>query len=400
MAPLDTHGLRLRSNAPPRSAATRSPLDVARVALRLTTPFDSRVLAVGGELKSTICLLNGREAIVSETFGDLTRPEAYRDFERAIDELSALHDFEPRIVAHDLHPSYLSTQYARRFIQPHVAVQHHHAHVVSAMVDCGFDRPVVGVACDGVGYGTDGAIWGCEVMRADFGEFARLAHLAYFPLVGGDAAAIETWRPAAALIRQTFGATWRRRLPRVFETVPVEALDLFERTSTARVNSPPCSSLGRVFDGVAFLLGLCARNQYEAEAAIALEAAAGAASTEPYAYDTRWEFDGLGLSLAPAIDGILRDLATGRDAGAIAARFHETIARMLTGAAVIAAEMSRVDTVALSGGCFNNRRLNERVSELLSQRRLHVLRHRQVPCGDAGLSLGQAVAAAAMHGGS
>ena len=364
--------------------------------LRLARRTERSILAVGGELKSTVCLYRGGEAVLSEHLGDLTRPEAYRHFVGSIDRFMELFAFRPQLVAHDLHPRYLSTEYARNLELPIVAVQHHHAHVVSVMAEWDVVEPVIGLSCDGVGYGIDGAAWGGEVLRCDAESFDRVAHLEYFPLVGGDRAAIETWRPAAALLRQAFGNEWRDHAVGLPGRFPARDLAAVDQLMQAGINSPPTSSLGRVFDAVSFLLGLCDRNRHEAEAAMALEAVAGDRPAEPYSFVSEAAAVSGGLSLAPALVELVEDLRTGREPGEVSARFHETVARMLVAAAVAACEAGGLSTAALSGGCFANRRLLSRVVELLEDQHLSVLYHRQVPCGDGGLSLGQAVAAAAI----
>jgi hydrogenase maturation protein HypF len=328
-----------------------------------------RILAVGGELKSTVCLLNGTEAILSEHLGDLTRPDTFRHFVRAIDRLKELCGFEPDLVARDLHPRYLSTEYARGLGLPVIAVQHHHAHIAGVMAEWGEVGPVVGLSCDGTGYGTDGAVWGCEVLLCDRGDCQRLGHQAYFPLVGGDLAALETWRPAAALLRAAGHESWR-------QIVPAADRRAFEQQVASGVNAPPTSSLGRVFDAVSCLLGLCSCNRHEAEAAMALEAAA---APEPGVVPALTFED---LSLLPAIREI------------VAARFHDTVAQMLAAAARRACEQHGVTKVALSGGCFANRRLLARLVELLESAGRQVLYHRHIPPGDGGIALGQAFAAA------
>jgi len=368
---------------------------------------DLKILGVGGELKSTVCLYLAGEATLSEHLGDLRHPQAYRHFVCAIDRLKDLFEFAPELVAHDLHPQYLSTHYARELGIPTVGVQHHHAHVVSVMAEWGEAGPVIGIACDGVGYGADGAAWGCEVLHCRAGDFDRLGHLQYFPLVGGDAAAIETWRPAAALLHQALGKTWRESLLALSNgrhTPPAamnrcqpllpEALDMFERQRAAGINAPPTSSLGRVFDAVSFLLGLCNWNRHEAEAALALEAEAEDRTVRPYPYKVTERGDQVEMSLSPAVAEIVAAVRARESVGRIAARFHESVARMLDEAAVIACEMTGIRTIALSGGCFANRILLTRLVELLEQRHLRVLYHREVPCGDGGIALGQAVAAA------
>ena len=376
-----------------------------------------RILAVGGELKSAVCLLDRGEAVLSEHLGDLTRPETFRHFVRAIDRLKDLCGFEPQVVACDLHPRYLATEYARRLGLPVIEVQHHHAHIASVMAEWGEVGPVVGLSCDGTGFGTDGAIWGCEVLLCKRGDFRRLGHLEYFPLVGGDLAALETWRPAAALLRAAFGDAWhdefkaailRRPVRSPAATFPVgpvfnrsegetptppDDLGVFEQQIVRGVNAPPTSSLGRVFDAVSFLLGSCTYNRHEAEAAMAVEAAASSepAAVEPFAFDVSETEAGLCLSLLPAI----RDIAAAQDGPALlAARFHETVARVLASAASRACRQHGTTKVGLSGGCFANHRLLTRLVELLDRAGLHVLYHRQVPPGDGGLALGQAFVAA------
>ncbi len=360
-----------------------------------------RILAVGGELKSAVCLLRETEAVLSEHLGDLAHPDTYRHFARAIERLKDLCAFVPEVVACDLHPAYLATRYARGLGGPLFPVQHHHAHIASVMAEWGEPGPVIGLACDGTGYGTDGAVWGGEVLICGTGGCERFAQLEYFPLVGGDAAAVETWRPAAALVRAAYGAGWRDAWPgrgACGDTPGAAALATFEQQATRGVNAPPTSSLGRVFDAVSWLTGLCARNRHEAEAAMALESAArgGPEEVAPYPYALLPTDDArpLQLSLRGMIREIMADVARGTPVALVAARFHETVARLLADAAARASAERGVRTVALSGGCFANRRLLGRTVGLLEACGLRVLYHRRVPSGDGGLALGQAVVAA------
>lgn len=363
-----------------------------------------RILAVGGELKSTVCLLAGDEAVLSEHLGDLTHPATYRHFMRAIDRLKQLCGFTPEVIACDRHPRYLSTEYAQRHGLPVIAIQHHHAHIVSVMAEWAERGPVIGLACDGTGWGTDGAVWGCELLRCDAGGFARLGHLAYFPLVGGDRAALETWRPAVALLRASEPDDWRTLLHDCTNSAcpAPEQLDVFERQAAGAINAPRTSSLGRVFDAASCLLGLCVRNRHEAEAAMRLEAAAEewAGASEPLAFDVAVEDGRVSFSLTSAIWELAVARLRGEAAPALAARFHETVAQMLAAAAGHGCRLAGVNTVALSGGCFANRRLLARLTELLEAQGRRVLYHRQVPCGDGGVALGQAVAAAWQLAGS
>lgn len=359
------------------------------------------ILAVGGELKSTVCLLDGGRALVSEHLGDLTNGDAYRHFTEAVERLSVLYEFKPRVVARDLHPGYMSSAYAAGVDARRVGVQHHHAHVASVMAETGEAGPLIGLACDGAGYGTDGAVWGCEVLLCARGEFERLGHLDYFPLVGGDAAAVETWRPAAALLRGAWGRDWQarvraasplvmRRLARLGDT----RLSVFESQAERGLNAPPTSSLGRVFDAAAYVLGLCERNSYEGEAAMAVEAAALEAPGVPRSLPCDVAGgEPIRMSAGRLIQGLVTGIGDGVGVPVLAAQFHEALARMLAGAAASAAVGRGIGTVALSGGCFANRLLLSRVTELLEERGLRALWNQRVPAGDGGLSLGQAYVA-------
>ncbi len=388
---------------PPASAkavAGRPSVDQLYTTYRLGTRTVLNILAVGGELKSSVCLYSNREAKLSEPLGNLTDPQSYRLFVRTIEQLRQQFHFSPVLVAHDLHPLYLSTRSALTMGVPTVAIQHHHAHLVSVMADWDATEPLIGICCDGVGYGSDGAAWGCEVMRCSRASFERLGHLEYFPLPGADAAAIENWRPAAALLRQAFGSRWTHHLTDAFLRVGPKDLDRLARMIEGGLNAPMTSSLGRVFDGVSFLLGLCDRNDREAQAAIALEAAAATETTEAYPYEAVAVEGSVNMSLAPTIRAIVKDQREQKDSGYVSARFHETIAQMLAATAVKVCEMCGLHVVALSGGCFNNRRLLARLTELLDRRHLTILCPRRVPYSDACLALGQAVAAAAIHQGA
>jgi hydrogenase maturation protein HypF len=379
-------------------AAATFPIRRARgyVPAPIAVPVHSKqcVLAVGGELKSTICLLAGGAAVVSEHLGELPHPATYRNFLGTVELFKRLLRLEPDVLACDLHPSYITAHWARAAGLPVEAVQHHHAHVVSCMADSGIAGQVIGIACDGTGYGSDGAIWGGEVLVCDESDFTRAAHLRYYPLPGGDAAAIETWRPAAGLLHETLGSDWPETA-RAFERVEREALALTAARLSRGARMPLTSSLGRVFDAAAFLLGLCDRNGHEGQAAMALEAAAAAADgADPLPYNVALGPDGaLLLDVRPALARVVADLAAGRSAGELARAFHETVAAVLAAVAVQVAGKARLDRVCLTGGCMVNRLLLSGLSARLRRAGLTVFVHRQVPPGDGGLALGQAVAA-------
>jgi hydrogenase maturation protein HypF len=391
-------------------------------------PAPEPVLAVGGDMKAAVCVLNDRDAVLSEHLGELSNPAAYRNFTGTIDKFKGLLRVEPRVVACDLHPEYASARYARKLGLRTAAVQHHHAHVVACMAENGLTGPVVGVAADGTGYGTDGAVWGCEVMVADEAEFERTAHLAYYPLVGGDAAALDTWRPAAGLLYETFGDDWVDASGFAFERVDDEAVRLV-RKRLATGAGVSTSSLGRLFDAVAFLLGVCDRNRYEAEAAMSLETlAAGSEHAEALPFELHERGGGaLEMDFRPMIRAVVGEAKAGMSRARLARAFHETVAHMLADSAARAAGLSdpgrvvlscdraepsappnlpcsqlkgrlvrgRRPRVALTGGCFANRLLLARTSDMLQDAGVAVHVHRHVPTGDGGIALGQAVSAAA-----
>jgi len=354
-----------------------------------------RILAVGGELKNTVCLLRDNQAVLSEHLGDLTNSSAYRHFVRAIEHLKRLLEFEPEAIAFDSHPAYLSSEYARKSsILYKIEVQHHFAHAVSCMAEHDIYEPVIAIACDGTGYGDDSAIWGCEILRAERAGFTRLGHLRYFLLPGGDAAAKELLRPALSVLYETVGerAFDDRRVANDADCARIETL---RQMLLKRINAVRCSSLGRLFDAVAYLLGVADYNHFEGQGPIALEAAIRPDEEYyPHAilhYGRRFELD-----WRPTISALLADLEGHLEVGRIAARFHNTVVELLKAAALIARDITDINKVVLSGGCFQNRYLTTRLCDKLRAVGFEVYTHRKVPCNDGGLSLGQAAVAAAL----
>jgi hydrogenase maturation protein HypF len=368
--------------------------------IRLSRPAPEPILALGGDLKSTLCIASGQQAVLSEHFGDLANPDAYRSYLGGIPRLAGLLRVAPVIVAHDLHPDYHSTRYAQWEARQRLGIQHHHAHIASCMAEHGVSDRVVGIACDGTGYGTDGSIWGCEILVCDEMEFQRAAHLRYFRLPGGDAAAAEIWRPAVSLLRETFGRDWREAIPdSIRRRLPAASNLIDQRLTTAR-DIPLTSSLGRLFDAVAWMLNVCSRNRYEGEAAMALEAVASTCSTaDPLCFD--WHDEPgrpMQLDVRVMIQQLVEQISVGEamfSVAQMARAFHEGIAMMLVAAATGVAAREGIPHVALSGGCFVNRILLDRVSSGLRAAGYGVLMHQRVPPGDGGLALGQAVVAAA-----
>lgn len=373
------------------------------MSIAVAPPLSESILALGGELENTICLARRNTAWVSAPHGDLVESSNYRAFLKTVEKLRANGEDHPGIIAHDLHPTYLSTRYAERQLQPTVAVQHHHAHAVSCAIDSGMTLPVVGVVCDGTGYGTDGAIWGGEVLLCSAQSFRRVAHLDYFELPGGDVAARWTWRPALALLRAAFPASWRRLGLPGFDAVPSHEHDLVARQLDAGLNTPRTSSLGRLFDAVAFLSGICAHNDHEGKAAIELEDVARESEYPacnvgvPYPFDIAEGSDAPAtIDWRPMIRDIVGDVLASVDVSTISARFHATLVAIFAAAAELAVRESGVDRVVLSGGRFDNELLRRGLKSKLEARGIRVAIHQRVSCGDAGLSLGQAVIAAAV----
>jgi hydrogenase maturation protein HypF len=345
------------------------------------------VLAVGGELKSTVCLTRGSDAFVSQHLGDLSHPSTFALFEETVAKLARLYDLAPSSVAHDLHPDYRSTRWALAQPLPRVAVQHHHAHIAACLAEHGHLGRVIGVAFDGTGCGPAGELWGGEFLVADLAGFRRVAHLRALRLAGGEAAIRQPWRLAAAALHDAGEPL--DRLPAVAE----RRLTAVQRLLDADAFCPPATSAGRWFDAVAALLGVRDEISYEGQAAVELEALAAdsAAAPLPFAITPG---DPFAVDLRPAIRAIVGALAGGAPRAELAAAFHETLAAVVVEACRRVRAATAIDTVALSGGCFQNTRLTTRCLALLAAEGFAVLVHRLVPPNDGGLSLGQAAVAA------
>jgi len=382
--------------------------------LSVRTMFSRPVLACGAELKSTFCLAKENHAFVSHHIGDLENAETLRSFTEGIEHFRRLFDITPEVVAHDLHPEYLSTKYAMELADGGgggglagrgsdgratgdvelVGVQHHHAHIASCLADNQADGPVIGVAFDGTGYGTDGTIWGGEFLIAGLARFERAGHLACVPMPGGAAAIRQPWRMAAAYLDAAYqgdppdGLAVTGRNQRLWPGV----LTIARRG----VNSPLTSSAGRLFDAVAALLGVRDAINYEGQAAVELEQLADPGEQGAYrtSVTTSYPFRISGHELVRAV---AEDLAAGIAPGVIAARFHNGVAGLITDCCLLLRERHGLGTVALSGGVFQNLLLTRATVAQLEQHGFAVLMHSRVPCNDGGISLGQAVVAATAH---
>jgi hydrogenase maturation protein HypF len=350
------------------------------------------VLAVGPQLKNTVSIGLGDQVVVSQHLGDLDNDETFASFQRAIDDLRRFYEFSPAVVAYDAHPDYLSTRYALRLGLPTEAVQHHYAHVLSCLADTGAEPPVLGVAWDGTGYGTDGTIWGGEFLRVDASGFERVGHLRAFPLVGGDAAVREPRRSAAGLLYELHGASALVEGAPALGPFDPEEARVVSQMLRRSVNVVPTTSAGRLFDAVASLLGLVHRSDFEGEAAMALEFAAGPAPFDlsrapPYSYHVTENHGVLILDWGPMIETILTERA---DVARAAARFHSTLA---AGIVEVARRLGE-SRVALTGGCFQNRRLTELTLDGLVSAGFEPIWHARIPPNDGGISVGQVLATA------
>jgi hydrogenase maturation protein HypF len=379
-------------------------------------PFElGQILACGAELKNTFCVTRDEYAFLSQHIGDMENLETLDHFETTVELYKRLFRIDPEVIAYDMHPEYLATKYAKSHIsdlQSSVAVQHHHAHIASCLADNGWspdDGPVIGVAWDGTGYGTDGRIWGGEFLAADYQSFRRVAHLEYLPMPGGEAAIRNPYRLAIGYLYALTGQLPAEVCfpPFSFETSE-EELHIIQRQIDRGVNCPQTSAGGRLFDAVSALLGIREQVSYEAQAAIELEMASRVQDPKSRIQATGYPFDieedrdgndGEGTGSAVVIrlrrlfEALIADRQGGAPVGEIAYRFHVTVAEMMGATCEQIAHETGLRTVALSGGCFQNRLLLALVVPRLYDLGLRVLLHRHVPCNDGGISLGQAVIA-------
>jgi hydrogenase maturation protein HypF len=390
---------------PGRERATPQPVRRARgyAPFPIVLPFQAgQLLACGAEIKNTFCVTRDEYAFLSQHIGDMENLETLEHYQRTVALYERLFRIEPERIAHDLHPDYMATKYARQRAEGSgieaVAIQHHHAHLAACLADNGWPaggEPAIGAIMDGTGYGQDGRIWGGEWLVGDYRGYARAAHLAYLPLPGGDAATAHPWRIAYSYLWTLLG-----RVPN--GVVPPEVdecqLELLRAQLERELNCPQTSSMGRLFDAVSAMLGICTHASYEAQAAIELEGIAAeagdrAAGLSPYPYRVVQEGEAQVVQLEPLFEAMVADLEQGTPHAKVAWRFHETAAAMIAGICETIAGRSGLRAVALSGGCYQNRILLRLVVPRLEQAGLSVLLHRQVPCNDGGLALGQAAIA-------
>jgi len=352
------------------------------------------VLACGAELKNTVCLTRRNRAFLSQHIGDLENLATYEFLEMTVEHMKRILDIDPEKVAFDLHPDYLSTQYARKLTGiEKIPVQHHHAHIVSCMAENRIDGPVIGLSFDGTGYGSDGHIWGGEILITETHRFERIAHLSYIPMPGGAAAVKEPWRMGVSYLYDTFGiGFFDLDLPLV-KDADHEKIRVIREMIDRKINSPLTSSLGRLFDGVAAILGLRKKVHYEGQAAMELEMAADETTRDVYSYEWR-SGNGYILLTAPIIQGVSSDVQKGVPVSVISRKFHNTVIRLFSDLCGVIRKDTGIDRTVLSGGVFQNTIILTELSLALEKKGFAVYTHKIVPTNDGGICLGQALVAA------
>ena len=358
--------------------------------------FKKQILACGAELKNTFCLTKDNYAFVSHHIGDLENLETLKSFTTGIEHFKRLFNLQPEIIAYDLHPEYLSTKYALsgEETETKIGVQHHHAHIASCLADNQAEGEVIGVAFDGLGFGTDGKLWGGEFFVADFKDAERVAHLDYIPMAGGAKAIREPWRMAAVYLQKTFGDEFLDLDLPFIQNLNAREWKTLKSMIAAETNSPNTSSMGRLFDAVAGLLGLRNSVNYEGQAAIELETIADKNGSQKYEFEITKS--GI-IKTETVIRQAVEDLLDGRSAPEVSGRFHLAVVHLIAIVARQIRDERNLNQVALSGGVFQNMFLLEKVCSLLEKDGFEVLTHSRVPTNDGGISLGQAAIANARY---
>ena len=347
------------------------------------------IFAAGADLKNTFCLAKQNRFAVSEHIGDMADSSVYKHWISSVEHLKKLLDIEPEIFACDLHPNYFTSQYTKKIAKGKklIEIQHHWAHIASVIAEHNIDEKVIGLVADGTGFGTDGAVWGCECLIASLTEFQRFGHLAYYPLAGGDLAAKQAIRPLLGL-----AAKYNLTIPqKILESIESgrEKINIIKTQIEKNINVVQTSSLGRLFDAVAAVCGLGGRNNFEAALPMALEAVADKTINDYYSFGlTNGE-----IQIEKMLEEIFSDRTNGVNVGVISAKFHNTVAQFFLALAKAAREQADINIAAVSGGVFCNRFLLNRLLELLEENKFEVFYNRLVPSNDGGISLGQAAIA-------
>jgi hydrogenase maturation protein HypF len=355
------------------------------------------VLALGGELKSTIGFSKENYIFLSQYLGDLKSVETLEFFKESITSFKKMFKAKPEIIACDLHPDYLSTQYAEEMKVKKgfkiVKVQHHHAHIVSCMAENNVKEKVIGVAYDGTGYGDDGNVWGGEFLLCDLKKYSRAGHLKYYPLPGGDKAIVEPWRMTYSYLYSIYGPKAKTLDIDFNQRMDCNSLSIIEKMIDKNINSPLTSSCGRLFDAISSLIGIKDEISYEGQAAMELESFCSSGITEGYKFRTYKEEEKFIIDPQEIFINIIKDLKKGLDKKIIAAKFHNTVAEFTVDLCGKIRENTGINGITLSGGVFQNKYLTEKVIFSLEDKGFKVYIQRKVPPNDGGISLGQAVVA-------
>jgi len=352
------------------------------------------VLALGPQLKTTQCILKDNFAFLSPHIGDMETPQARDFFHESLALMKRITQSDPQIIACDYHPAYYSTRVAQELKEVRIVhVQHHHAHIVSCMAENQIDGDVIGLAMDGTGFGLDGNAWGGEFLIANLTQFQRFGHLQYFVLPGGQKAIHEPWRIGVSLLRQAYGKSWPEIASRLKLTPDQTNFELLDKIIETRLNSPLSSGMGRLFDGVAAIMGLRRRVSFEGQAAMELEAKAKSAGVVLPFEILRNPDESYILDVSAAIRAIVENMFSGKSIEEIASAFHSTLAAAFAAMSFEMRKLTGNNRVALSGGCFQNRVILEGTVAELKKNSFDVYYHSQIPANDGGVSLGQAVIA-------
>ena len=361
--------------------------------IKLSFPLEM-ILACGGELKNTFCLTRGHYAFMSHHIGDLENLETLTSFEEGIEHFKRLFYIQPKAVAYDLHPDYLSTQYALSIPDiPKVGVQHHHAHIVSVMAENGIEGDVIGVVLDGTGFGLDGTIWGGEFIKASLRGFDRLAHLKKVPMPGSSMAIKEPWRMAMVYLSEAFGDEVSSLRIDLMRRVDPQKWEILKRMIEKKINTPWTSSMGRLFDAVSSLLCIRDEVHYEGQAAIELEMIADPEVKGEYHFHIHQEEKPTAINTVEIVRGVVHDLMENVSTSKISGKFHRTVSRLIVETCEAIRPKERLNRVVLSGGVFQNILLLSLVTKGLKESGFEVYTHHLVPTNDGGISLGQAVIA-------
>jgi hydrogenase maturation protein HypF len=364
------------------------------VPAQITLDFDvDGIIATGAELKNTFCLGKNNKAIISQHIGDLKNHETLEFFSESAGRFRKMFRCDPKFIVSDLHPDYLSTQFARESGWKHLQVQHHHAHIASVMAEHGISEKVIGVSFDGVGLGTDGNIWGGEFMVCDYQSFERVSHFEYVPMPGGDKASVEPWRMGVSYLYKYYGKDFLKLKIPFVKNLDRNKTELLLKGIDAGINAPLTSSVGRLFDAVAAICGICHYQDYEAQAAMQLEAILRKDKVRYHDYSYSISAKNV-ISFDGTIDAIIEGLKEKVPVETISFRFHYMLVMAIYSIVSEVRKKYKLNTVVLSGGCFQNRYLLETTMRILSKEKFHVLIPEKVPANDGGISLGQLAIAA------